>query len=86
MWETNGSVSNSLSEMVNYGLDDDYFKTYDSKVRKLSLGELQKITGEIIKPELVNWFVVGDKSKIYDGLKELGYEIIELDPDGNPKK
>ena len=28
--------------------------------------------------------VVGYKSKIYDGLVKLGYEIIELDTEGNP--
>ncbi len=30
--------------------------------------------------------VVGDKAKIADGLAKLGYEVIELDTDGNPIK
>ncbi|MCE9538274.1 MAG: hypothetical protein K8R85_03530, partial [Bacteroidetes bacterium] len=30
--------------------------------------------------------VVGDKAKIYDGLTKLGYELIELDTDGNVLK
>jgi predicted Zn-dependent peptidase len=83
MWETNSSVSGSLTEKVTFSLSDDYFKTYDAKVRKLTRDELQQLSTQVIKPDLVNWFVVGDKSKIYDSLKEIGYEIIEVDPDGN---
>lgn len=83
MWETNSSVSGSLAEKVTFNLNDDYFKTYDAKVRKLTRDELQQLSTQVVKPDLVNWFVVGDKSKIYDSLKEIGYEIIEVDPDGN---
>jgi predicted Zn-dependent peptidase len=86
MWETNNAVANSIVEQVKFNLSDDYYKTYDAKVRKLTRDELQQISKQVVKPELVNWFVVGDKSKILDGLKTLGYEVIEVDPDGNPMK
>jgi predicted Zn-dependent peptidase len=84
LWETNSSVAGSLVEKVTYNLSDDYFKTYDAKVRNLSKEELQLLSTQIVKPDQVNWFVVGDKSKIIDNLKETGYEIIEVDADGNP--
>jgi hypothetical protein len=45
--------------------------------------ELQQISKEVIIPNHFTWFVVGDKAKIKSGLTELGYEIIELDADGN---
>jgi predicted Zn-dependent peptidase len=83
MWETNNSVGYSLNDLVKFGLSDDYFKTYDASVRKLTLAELQQISKVVVNPGQVKWFVIGDKSKILNGLKELGYEIIELDPDGN---
>jgi len=83
MWETNGSVAGSLAEKVTFNLSDDYFKTYDAKVRKLTREELQQLGAQVVKPDEVNWFVVGDKSKIISSLKETGYEIVEVDPDGN---
>jgi predicted Zn-dependent peptidase len=83
MWETNRSVSGSIVEQVKFNLKDDYYKTYDEKVRKLTKEELQQISMQVVKPEQVNWIIVGDKSKILDNVKELGVEIIELDPDGN---
>ena len=84
-WETNGAVRNSLSTMSKYGLPDDYYKTYESKVRGLSLDDVNKVGKQVVKPDGLNWFVVGDKEKIMDGLKQLGFdEIILIDADGNP--
>ena len=83
LWETNSSVAGSLAEKVTYNLSDDYFKTYDAKIRNLTRVELQQLSAKVVKPDQINWCVVGDKSKIIDNLKETGYEIIEVDPDGN---
>ncbi len=85
-WETNRSVASSLDEKVSFNLSDDYFKTYDSKIRGLTRDQLQQIGNQIIKPDQVVYIIVGDKSKILSGLKETGFEIIEVDPDGNPVK
>ena len=83
MWETNSSVAGSVSEKIIFNLSDDYFKTYDSKIRKLTRDELQQVCAQVVKPTQANWFVIGDKSKIIDSLKETGFEIIEVDADGN---
>jgi zinc protease len=83
-WETNGAVSGSIEEIVKYGLPDDYYKTYDKSVRTLTLEDLRKVSKQLVQPEKLTWFVVGDKEKIMPGLKELGFsEIISIDPDGN---
>lgn len=86
MWETNGSVAGSLVEKVDYNLSDDYFKTYDSKIRKLTRDELQQVGTQIIRPDQVIYFVVGDKAKILNSIRETGFEVIEVDTDGNPVK
>jgi predicted Zn-dependent peptidase len=85
MWETNGAVAGSLNEMVTYGLSDDYFQTYDEQVRKLTLDEARKLSKKMVQPEALNWFVVGDKAKVLEGLQGLNFdEIILVDGDGNP--
>ncbi len=86
MWETNSSVAGSMVEKVRFGLPDDYFKTYDTKIRNLTRDEIQKLTSKVILPDQTIYFVVGDKGKILDSLKETGYEIIETDADGNVLK
>jgi predicted Zn-dependent peptidase len=84
-WETNGAVCNSLNTVFKYGLPLDYYQTYDKNVRGLALEDLRKFSRQVIDPQKIDWFVVGDKAKIIGGLKSLGFsEIIEVDPDGNP--
>ena len=84
-WETNGSVNGSIRNLVRYGLADDYYQKYDQNVRNLSLADLHKVSKEVVKPEAVNWFMVGDRAKIIDKLDQLGFDnIIEIDADGNP--
>jgi hypothetical protein len=43
------------------------------------------VSKKAVKPNAVNWFMVGDKEKISSKLNELGFDnIIEIDADGNP--
>lgn len=84
-WETNGAISNSIQEIVKYGLPDDYYKTYDKNVRALSLEDVRKVSKQLVNPAKLTWFVVGDKEQIMGGLKEVGFnEIIAIDADGKP--
>ncbi len=84
-WETNNSVSNSVNEIVTYRLSDDYYQKYDQMMRELKLEDVHKVTKQMLQPEKLNWFVVGDKAEILDGLKDIGFdEIILVDPDGKP--
>lgn len=84
-WETNSSVNNSVSNLVKYNLPDDYYQKYDSNVRNLSLDDIRSVSKKIVKPNEVNWFMVGDRAKIASTLDELGFDnIIEIDADGDP--
>lgn len=85
-WETNSSVNSSVVDLVKYDLPDDYYQNYDSNVRNLSLKEVRDVSKSVVKPDAVNWFMVGDRAKIADKLDELGFDaIIEIDADGKPK-
>jgi zinc protease len=76
-----------LSELVTFGLPEDYFATYPGKVRSLSLGDLTKAAQKTVHPEQLVWVVVGDRSKIEAPIRQLGWGDIQwLDADGNPAK
>ena len=84
-WETNASVNSSVANLVNFNLPDDYYQSYDANVRGLTLADVQSVSKKVVKPEAVNWFMVGDRAKIAGKLDELGFDnIIEIDADGNP--
>ncbi|MHA7829759.1 MAG: M16 family metallopeptidase [Flagellimonas sp.] len=86
-WETNSSVNSSVRNLIRYDLPDDYYQKYDQNVRNLSVDDIRKVSNEVVQPEKINWFMVGDRAEIIDKLDELGFDnIIEIDADGNPKK
>jgi zinc protease len=83
-WETMAAVQGSLSEMVQYGLPDDYFQKYPARVRQLTLDDVAKAAKKTVHPENVQWVVVGDRAKIEPKIRELGFtEIHLIDADGN---
>lgn len=83
-WETMDAVSGSLTDIVTYNLPDDYYSKYASMVESLTLNETQTAADKIVKPGQLVWVVVGDKAKIEDGIKSLGYDEVKyIDGDGN---
>jgi len=83
-WETANAVSNSLAEMVRFGYPDDYWTTYPDKVRAVSDQQISRAAEEAVKPDGMIWVVVGDRAKIEQGIRDLGYsDIIMMDVDGN---
>lgn len=91
-WETNGSVAGSMVEKVKYNLPDDYWKTFDQKMRNLRVDDARKTAIQLVRANELAYFVVGDKEKVLPGLHKLGFdEIIFVDADGKvtgkaPKK
>ncbi len=83
IWETNGAIGGSLAEMVRFGLPDDYFDTYASKVRNLNLNDVQQAAQESLKPGSLVWLIVGDKTEYEEKFKTVGIEVHEIDVDGN---
>jgi zinc protease len=83
-WETSGAVLGSINQIVRFGYDDDYFKTYASRIRQLGLADLNGAARNTLHPDRVIWIVVGDKQRIMPGLQELGFgPVQEIDADGN---
>jgi zinc protease len=86
-WETIDAVSDSIGDIVRFGLPDDYYATYSGKVRGLSVDDVNKAAQKEVHADQLVWVVIGDRAKIEAGIRELGWgEIHFLDADGNPLK
>lgn len=87
IWETNTSILGSILNIVRYGYPDNYYKTYANAVRSLKLEQVNKAAHTVIQPNKLVWLIVGDRSKIEAGIRELNLgEIHFLDTDGKPIK
>jgi len=84
-WETMDAVQGSLEQLVTFGLDDHYYETYAQRVRALTIPDAAGAAQETIRPDHLVWVIVGDRSKIEAGIRELNFgEIKFLDADGKP--
>ncbi len=83
-WETASAVVGSLSEIVRFGLSDDYWHTYADAVRRLSEAEIRRAAVEVVRPQRLIWVVVGDRNRIEADIRALRLgDIVALDADGN---
>ena len=83
--ETQNEVGQSIIDLVQFGLPDDYYETYAGKVRALKISDVEDAAKTVVHPDNLIWVIVGDRAKIEAGVKELGLgEIRFLSPDGKP--
>ncbi|HWB97475.1 MAG TPA: hypothetical protein VG672_12250, partial [Bryobacteraceae bacterium] len=62
-----------------------YFETYAQKVRALDMPAVADAAKSTLRPDNLVWVVVGDRTKIEDGIRQLGLgEVKFLDAGGNP--
>ena len=84
-WETMSAISGTLADIVTFGLDDRYYDTYGDKVRSQTVASVGAAAKAVIHPDQLVWVVVGDRSKIEAGIRELNLgEIKFIDADGKP--
>ena len=76
--ETLGQVSASIEDLVRYDLPDNYHETYASKVRELTLADIGKAAGEVVHPDNLVWVVVGDRTKVEAGVRQLGLGEVHI--------
>jgi zinc protease len=82
-WETIGSVQASIAEIVQFDLPLDYYDKYAGAVRGLQLAQVNTVAKDLIHPQAFVWVIVGDRSKIEEGVRSLNLGPLQLlDADG----
>ena len=83
--ETINAVGNSIEQLVEYGLPDDYYDKYAGRVRALTIADMETAAKRVVRPDNLVWVIVGDRAKIEAGVRELNLgEVKFLDADGKP--
>lgn len=84
-FETVQQLSGAYSQILEYGLPEDYFNTFTQKVTAVTPDSANAIAKKLIQPGHLVWVVVGDMSKVEQGIRDLNLgEIHKIDADGNP--
>ena len=81
-YETGPQKAGFIRLILDYNLPANYVDQQNKILAKITKKELDAVAKNRLRPNQMNILLVGDKAKIVDGVKKLGYEIIELDVDG----
>ncbi len=84
-WETNRDLLNAITELIEFDLPDDHFRTLSDRLRSLTLDEVNAAAGDTFRPESIVWVVVGDMSVIEPGLRAFagGNPVFQIDHNGD---
>ena len=82
-YETGAQKAAFISTILEYNLPADFAEQQARILQGLTGEQMKAITSRYLRPEKINILLVGDKASIAEGVKKLGYEIVELDTNGN---
>jgi zinc protease len=86
-FETPSQIADRLETVVTYGLPDTYFNSYIERVQAVTLEDVNRVANRYLQPDRMAVVIVGDRSKIEQGLRslgDLGEHITFLDAEGRP--
>ncbi|HMK03548.1 MAG TPA: pitrilysin family protein [Ferruginibacter sp.] len=85
LYETGTQKAGFIRRILDYNLPGNFAEQQNKILASMTKKELNALSKKWLVTDKMNILLVGDKAKILPGLQKLGYEIIELDVDGNKK-
>ncbi len=81
-YETGQRKAEFIRRILDYNLPANYVEIQTKILKGMTKQQIQAYAKKYLNAEKMNILLVGDKAKIHDGVKKLGYEVVELDADG----
>lgn len=84
-FESTTAIANALSSLVSYGLPEDYFDTYRSKIRSVSADHVLEAARAYLRPDKLQIVAVGDPAVVREPLEQLNVGPVRTyDAEGRP--
>ena len=81
-FERPAQLLGQLVTLAQFGLPDDYFRTFEARLERVSLADTHRVGAEYLSPRRLTVLVVGDRAQVEAPLRELGYGLTALDDEG----
>ncbi len=85
-YETGFQKAGFIGRILEYKLPANFTAEQTNILKNITADDINTLVRKWINVDKMNILLVGDKAKILPGLEKMGYEIVELDTDGNPVK
>jgi zinc protease len=82
-YETGPQKAAFIRRILDYNLPANYVDQQNKVLKGMTKEQMLDMAKKYIDPAKMNILLVGDKTKILENIKKLGYEVVELDADGN---
>jgi zinc protease len=83
-YETGVQKAAFVGRILRYNLPPDFVSQQTKILNAYTVNDANALIKKYIDINKMNIVLVGDKDKILPGLQRLGYDIVELDAEGNP--
>ena len=81
-FERPAQLLGQLMQLAQFGLPDDYFTTFEQRLDAVSLADTHRVGTQYLPTSRLTILVVGDRERVEQPLRELGYGLTVLDADG----
>ena len=81
-YETGIQKAAFIRRILDYNLPANYTAQQAKILQGMTKKDMQKMAQQYLKPQQMNILLVGDKARILENVKKLGYEVVEIDADG----
>lgn len=85
-FETPGQKAGFIKNIMENKYDKELITKQNNILKKMTVAEINELAKKYVHPEKMAIVVVGDRKRVFDKLKALGYDIVEMDAYGNPLK
>ena len=84
-FESTTAIANALASLVSYGLPDDYFDNYRSKIRSVTADRVLEAARAHLRPAELQIVAVGDPAVVREPLEQLKVgPVLTYDAEGRP--
>jgi len=77
-FETSRDLAGMFSDLVVYGLPDDYYNTFVDRVQALTAADLGRAATQYIQPDKLAVVIVGDRQAIEAKIKQLNLGPVQV--------
>ena len=82
-YETNAQKAGFIKRILDYNLSKDFVDKQQQILKGITREDIGAVTKKYLPYNSMAILVVGDRTKLIDRIKTLGYEVVELDTEGN---
>ena len=86
LYETPIQKAGFIRRILDYNLPANYVDQQNRILAAMEKAEIDRLAAKWIAPKAINILLVGDKTKILPGVQKFGFEVIELDANGDVVK